>query len=123
MNKEIFTALCEHIKKNVPEIRWIDFDTGQLNIASERPPVDWPCCLIDISYPSCRDLAVEDNMHASRRLRARGRNASPGARRRAQTGAEDVRYRRETAQRSAGRNVQGHRIRPEPQSRKQTDEK
>ena len=62
MNKEIFTALCEHIKKNVPEIRWIDFDTGQLNIASERPPVDWPCCLIDISYPSCRDLAVEDNM-------------------------------------------------------------
>ncbi len=62
MNKEIFTALCEHIEKNVPEIRFIDFDSGQLNIVGERPPVDWPCCLIDISYPSCRDLAVEDNM-------------------------------------------------------------
>lgn len=62
MNKELFVALCDRIETNVPEIRYIDFDSGQLNLSTERPPVDYPCCLIDIAYTACRDLKEEDGM-------------------------------------------------------------
>lgn len=56
MNASIFVALCDHLTKEVPELRWIDEDEGQLNTPQgERPAVDFPCCLIDIQYPSCRD--------------------------------------------------------------------
>ena len=56
MNAEIFVALCDHLEKEVPELRWIDEDGGQLNAHQNiRPAVDFPCCLIDISYPDCRD--------------------------------------------------------------------
>ena len=61
MNKELFVALCDHIERSVPEIRFIDFDRGQLSASGERPPVDWPCCLLSIDYTNCRDLAVEVN--------------------------------------------------------------
>lgn len=61
MNKELFVALCDHIGRSVPEIRFIDFDRGQLSMSGERPPVDWPCCLLSIDYTNCRDLAVEEN--------------------------------------------------------------
>lgn len=56
MNAEIFVALCDHLEKNVPEIRWIDEDEGQLSTQpGVRPAVDFPCCLIDINYPDCQD--------------------------------------------------------------------
>ena len=61
MNKELFIALCDRIGQCVPEIRFIDFDRGQLSASSERPPVEWPCCLLSIDYTNCRDLAVEVN--------------------------------------------------------------
>lgn len=52
MNKELFIAVCDRLEKEVPQLRWIDAEEGQLNV-SERPPVAFPCCLVDISYPSC----------------------------------------------------------------------
>lgn len=56
MNAEIFIALCDHLEKEVPELRWIDEDEGQLNTQpGVRPAVDYPCCLVDISYPDCQD--------------------------------------------------------------------
>lgn len=56
MNAEIFIALCDHLEKEVPELKWIDEDEGQLNTQpGVRPSVDFPCCLIDISYPDCQD--------------------------------------------------------------------
>ena len=56
MNAEIFVALCDHLEKEVPEITWIDEDEGQLSTQpGTRPAVDFPCCLIDISYPDCQD--------------------------------------------------------------------
>ena len=61
MNKEVYIALCEHIKKEVPEIRFIDWDTGQLYV-DERPPIDYPACLIDINYSSCRDLTATEQL-------------------------------------------------------------
>ncbi len=57
MNAELFVALCDHLEKEVPELRWIDEDEGQLNTQpGVRPPVDFPCCLIDIQYSGCRDI-------------------------------------------------------------------
>lgn len=57
MNAELFVALCDHLEKEVPELRWIDEDEGQLNTQPGiRPPVDFPCCLIDIHYLGCRDI-------------------------------------------------------------------
>ena len=53
MNKEIFIAVCDRLKTEVPGLRWIDAEEGQLN-TGERPAVAFPCCLIDISYPSCK---------------------------------------------------------------------
>lgn len=52
MKKELFIALCDQLKNKVPELRWIDSDQGQLNV-SERPPVAFPCCLVEMSYPQC----------------------------------------------------------------------
>lgn len=51
MNKKLFIALCDLLERNVPEIRWIDLDQGQINAANSRPAVAWPCVLIDMTYP------------------------------------------------------------------------
>lgn len=57
MNAEIFIALCNWLEQEVPDLRWIDEDEGQLNTQPGiRPAVDFPCCLIDIQYPSCKDI-------------------------------------------------------------------
>lgn len=45
----------DRLKSQVAAIRWIDFDTGQLD-SSERPPVAFPCALLSISVSSARDI-------------------------------------------------------------------
>lgn len=55
MEKELFIALCDQLKSKIPELQWVDADQGQLNI-SERPPVAFPCCLVEMSYPQCANL-------------------------------------------------------------------
>ena len=55
MEKELFIALCDLLKSKVPELQWVDTDQGQLNV-SERPPVAFPCCLVEMSYPQCANL-------------------------------------------------------------------
>ena len=57
MEKELFIALCDQLKNKVPELRWIDSDQGQLNV-SERPPVAFPCCLVEMSYPQCTTCEI-----------------------------------------------------------------
>ena len=57
MKKEYLIDLLELLEAEVTELRWIDADEGQLDYyTDERPPVAWPCCLIDISMPDTRDL-------------------------------------------------------------------
>lgn len=51
MNKQLFIALCDLLENQVPELRWIDADEGQLNASNQRPPVAFPCVLIDMTYP------------------------------------------------------------------------
>lgn len=43
----LFTAIQDRIKLQVPEIRFIEQDLGQLEF--ERPPVVYPCALIDFT--------------------------------------------------------------------------
>lgn len=44
--KELITAVMTRLKEQVPALRWIDLNIGQM--ATENPPVDYPCALIDI---------------------------------------------------------------------------
>lgn len=42
----IFRSLQQYVQTNVSAIRYIDQDLGQLK-SGARPPVSWPCLLID----------------------------------------------------------------------------
>lgn len=55
MDKELFTDLCDRLETEVPELAWIDWDSGELDLAGERPQVAFPACLIDVEYPRCDD--------------------------------------------------------------------
>lgn len=58
MKKEYLSDLLELLETEVPELRWIDADEGQLDYyTDERPPVAWPCCLVELSMPDTRDLS------------------------------------------------------------------
>jgi hypothetical protein len=56
MNKYIYNNLCARLEAEAPSLRLITWDDGQLNMYNERPPLVYPCCLIDIQYPVCQDL-------------------------------------------------------------------
>lgn len=56
MNKTIIIKILEHLKKNVKELRWIDVEAGQL-AATERPPIAYPACLVDMAYTQCEALS------------------------------------------------------------------
>lgn len=55
--KTLYNILLERIKAEVPAIKHIDFDAGQLEMIAQEliPPVQFPCVLIDIDYPKCED--------------------------------------------------------------------
>lgn len=44
--KQIFLAIQTRLADQVSALRYIDKNWGQLNIP--QPPVQWPCCLIDL---------------------------------------------------------------------------
>jgi len=44
----LFMAILERLLDQVPEIRYIEQDLGQLENYEMRPAVSWPCTLIDI---------------------------------------------------------------------------
>lgn len=49
----IYLALIAQLQTNVPELQWIDHDLGQLEAYDgDRPPVAWPCLLIDFNETS-----------------------------------------------------------------------
>lgn len=57
MKKEILKAVMNRICQEVPALRWIDYDEGQLDFSESRPPVAFPCCLIEMVYPDADNLA------------------------------------------------------------------
>ena len=44
--KTVFEAVRDKLKVDVPEIRWIDEENGQLT-EYETPPLEFPCALVD----------------------------------------------------------------------------
>lgn len=57
MDKQLFKLVQTRITEELPTLRWIDANEGQLNVA-ERPPLAYPACLIEMSYPTCRELGA-----------------------------------------------------------------
>jgi hypothetical protein len=53
---QLFLALQEKIKTDIPEIRWIDQDLGQLEDYDTRPPVSFPCVLIDFNETTYEEM-------------------------------------------------------------------
>lgn len=64
MDKELIIAVCDRLHAAVPSLRWVDIEDGQLDVR-ERPPVAFPCALVDISYTDCQTLSG-----GSQRIRA-----------------------------------------------------
>lgn len=53
MDKELLIAICDRLRSEVLTLHWIDAEDGQLE-AEKRPPIAFPCALVDISYVNCR---------------------------------------------------------------------
>lgn len=51
--KEIFKSTTAQLG-TIPSLKWIDEEKGQLNF--ERPPVLFPCALVDITLPKTKDM-------------------------------------------------------------------
>ena len=51
--KKVFLDITEKLD-NIQTLQWIDEDKGQLNF--ERPPVLFPCALVDIQLPKTDNL-------------------------------------------------------------------
>lgn len=45
MDRKIYNQILEVLKEEVPELRWIDLDMGQLD-TNKRPAVAFPCLLV-----------------------------------------------------------------------------
>ncbi len=58
MKKEILKTVMKRIREKVPELRWVDADEGQLDFQDSRPPVAFPCCLVELSYPGAENMSA-----------------------------------------------------------------
>jgi hypothetical protein len=56
--KTIYNAVLARLKEKVPALKWIDMDKGQLKKMGkeERPSVAYPCALVSIDLPNCKDI-------------------------------------------------------------------
>lgn len=62
---ELFLAITDRIATAAPAIRFTDQDWGQLeNYGSGRPPVSWPCTLIDITDFQYTDVGGQNRQSA-----------------------------------------------------------
>lgn len=55
---KLYNAVLDRIKSAVPGIRFINQDLGQLEFYDTKPPVSWPCVLIDVG-----ELNFEEHLH------------------------------------------------------------
>jgi len=60
--KAIYTDILDRISQAVTTIKWVDYDRGQLDNQNQRPALAFPCALIGIKFPDCRD--VTDRMQS-----------------------------------------------------------
>lgn len=67
--KETLLAIQNKLA-TVAGIKYVDEDWGQLDDYGPRPPVQWPCCLIDFSGAQYSDIGMDK--HASPQNRQEG---------------------------------------------------
>ena len=71
MNKEYLKDVLDTLEHEVPALRWIDANEGQLDFyTDERPPVAFPCCLVDLAMPDVRRLSAMGTTPSRCTLRA-----------------------------------------------------
>lgn len=51
---ELFIQVTDLLTE-VPELKWIDMDFGQME-SDQRPPVTYPCALVAIDLPEIREI-------------------------------------------------------------------
>lgn len=56
---QIFVLLQKLIADNIPEVKWVDLDIGQLESYDERPAVQFPCVLIDFPGATYSNLSQQ----------------------------------------------------------------
>jgi len=61
----LYVAILQRIEDMVPAIRYTDQDLGQLENYETRPPVSWPCLLLDFDAATYENLG---RLHQSGRL-------------------------------------------------------
>lgn len=61
MNGTVFTMIADRLAL-VSELKWIDLETGQIDIQGERPAIAYPACMIDIAYPRTDDLSSNQQL-------------------------------------------------------------
>jgi hypothetical protein len=54
--KELLLAIQARLQGEVTVLKYVDEDWGQLDYYSSMPPVQWPCCLIDIGAIAWKNL-------------------------------------------------------------------
>lgn len=54
---QIFIELQKKIAADVPEVKWVDLDVGQLESYEVRPKVQFPCVLIDFPGATYSNLS------------------------------------------------------------------
>lgn len=54
---EIYNPILEKLENEVPELRWIDDQKGQMQF--DRPPVNFPAALIEISLPETQNITTK----------------------------------------------------------------
>lgn len=52
--KTIYQSILNRLLAEVPELKWIDLDKGQMRF--ERPPVLFPAALINLQVPNSQNL-------------------------------------------------------------------
>ena len=60
----MYLSILERIRTQVPEIRYIEQDFGQLENFTLRPAVSWPCALIDIDDLDFTDIGGNNRQEA-----------------------------------------------------------
>jgi len=53
--EQVFIAVQAQLVSKVTELKWVDLDFQQIDSFELRPPVLFPCALIDVELPECRD--------------------------------------------------------------------
>jgi hypothetical protein len=66
--RELYEAIVTRLTTEVPELKMIDFEMGQLEVLAldQRPGLIFPCALIDLSYGQCEDESEDTQLVTAR---------------------------------------------------------